>query len=262
MLTTCSPPAHHLLCLHVSPHLYVWQGGFGADGINMRPLWLQKHKDSHKDVALRARSRVERRANAKIAFSLSKEYEFDRVLKAPNLFRKGIHDEQDKAEKNEAGEAETQEDAQENEVQDGLVVRERRTTKSLVAELQLLRVPPTAVAGRKVRAFHDFIAEISVLCRCRPRRCPRCHPRCQPHHRPCRALFSASACRAEEYNAEQVKQRMDKLMPTIQYKKMDQGKAYLSHFLQLKFNEEKMFHHGREIRHVTDGRSNHGRMAC
>ena len=41
--------------------------------------------------------------------------------------------------------------------------RERRTTKSLTAELQLLRVPATSWPGRKVKSFQDWISEISML---------------------------------------------------------------------------------------------------
>lgn len=126
----------------------------------MKPLWLQKVKDENKNVEQRARSNHEKRANAKLAHALSKEYDFDRALKAPNLWKSGLKDLQN--EQNESSRHEGQEEGEGNDP--GMrLERERRTTKSLTAELQLLRVPVTSWPGRKVKSFHDWIAEISTL---------------------------------------------------------------------------------------------------
>jgi len=172
----------------------------------MKPLWLQKVKDENKNVEQRARSNHEKRANAKLAHALSKEYDFDRAVKAPNLWKSGLKDLQN--EQNESSRHEGQEEGEGNDP--GMrLERERRTTKSLTAELQLLRVPVTSWPGRKVKSFHDWIAEIKA------------------------------------YKADEVKEQMTKLMPGIEYKKMDQGKAYLGKYLELDFNTEAMYHHGR-----------------
>ena len=45
---------------------------------------------------------------------------------------------------------------------------------------------------------------------------------------------------------------MQNLMPKIEYKRMDQGKAYLARYLQIDFNVETMMHHNREVEHTFD----------
>ena len=63
----------------------------------MKPLWLQKHKDDGKRSEKHAKTIRERRASAISAHNLTKDYEFDRVLKAPNLWKKGVSDLQKEA---------------------------------------------------------------------------------------------------------------------------------------------------------------------
>jgi len=191
-------------------NLKAWaKGGFGWNGITQKPLWLQKVKDEGKNVEQRARSNKEKRANASIEHALSKEYDFDRALKAPNLWKRGVTElqsEQNESFRREEGDGDD----------DPTVVAERRTSKSLTAELQLLRVPVTSWPGRKVKNFHDWVAEIKA------------------------------------YKAEEVKERMNQLMPLVEYKRMDQGKAYLAKYLEIEHNNEEMFNHGRLIEHVFE----------
>jgi len=197
-------------------NLRAWaKGGFGRDGITQKPLWLQKVKDDNKNVEQRARSNHEKRANAKVTHALSKEYDFDRTLKAPNLWKRGITDLQN--EQNEDTRHEGQEEGEGDDDNPAtLRERERRTTKSITAELQLLRVPQTSWPGRKVKNFHDWIAEIKA------------------------------------YKADDVKERMTMLMPEIEYKRMDQGKAYLTKYLELEYNKEAMYNHERLVTHTFE----------
>ena len=58
------------------------------------------------------------------------------------------------------------------------------------------------------------------------------------------SMLPVFACRAEAYKAEEVQERMKELMPSVEYKRMDQGKAYLAKYLELDFNQEKMYNHG------------------
>ena len=127
------------------------QGGFGPDGINMKPLWVQKRKDDGMEVTERALTKWEKRASAQTKFELTKEYEFDRVLKAPNLFQKGFGDEREQHEDDPAKD------------DDGLLVGGvTRTSKSLSAVMQKLRVPASSWPGLKVNSFHQWIADIST----------------------------------------------------------------------------------------------------
>tara|TARA_B110001450_G_scaffold256608_2_gene287735 strand:+ start:712 stop:2802 length:2091 start_codon:yes stop_codon:yes gene_type:complete len=62
-------------------NLAAWKkGGFGADGITMKPLWLQKKMDSGSSVKQRALSKAEMRRGATEKLKLNKTYEFDKVL--------------------------------------------------------------------------------------------------------------------------------------------------------------------------------------
>jgi len=45
---------------------------------------------------------------------------------------------------------------------------------------------------------------------------------------------------------------MNQLMPLVEYKRMDQGKAYLAKYLEIEHNNEEMFNHGRLIEHVFE----------
>ena len=62
-------------------NLAAWKkGGFGADGITMKPLWVQKKNDSGVCLKDRALSKAEKRRGAVEKYGLHNTYEFDRVL--------------------------------------------------------------------------------------------------------------------------------------------------------------------------------------
>ena len=62
-------------------NLAAWKkGGFGADGITMKPLWQQKKMDSGSSVKQRALSKAEMQRGAIEKLGLNNTYKFDRVL--------------------------------------------------------------------------------------------------------------------------------------------------------------------------------------
>jgi hypothetical protein len=116
-------------------------GGFGADGITMRPLWIQKkHEEAVRQAKHYALTRKEKKRAFQDTFGLSDEGYKWPEMKPPWEFKtpkSHVEDEQDDG-SNPA----------------------THSMPQLHVELQMVRCPATSDVGLKLRRFHDEIQKL------------------------------------------------------------------------------------------------------
>lgn len=110
----------------------------------MAPLWHQKVKDEAREVGKRAFTKAERRRQTIAALGLNAEYEFDRWQAPWNKNSSQLTSELNSTEAELEGDA------------------ARRSTKTMVAELQRAGVPATSDAAKKIRSFHEAMVDLSM----------------------------------------------------------------------------------------------------
>tara|TARA_B110000046_G_C12940189_1_gene375407 strand:- start:277 stop:744 length:468 start_codon:yes stop_codon:yes gene_type:complete len=133
------PAWNHAFSVEVNRRAWK-QGGFSADGITMRPLWRQKHKQLGKNVDKRALSKAERRQNMinghNIIGPMKPAVDFIESLRPPW----------------DLGLAAT-----------GDASKAQCSTRSNVNEIQALPCPANSEPGLKIKRFH---ADIVALSKC------------------------------------------------------------------------------------------------
>jgi hypothetical protein len=205
------------------------QGGFGEDGITMAPLWLQKKTEEGALALRRARSAKERsRLSAEDIGLQNRTFEFDKWLTNP--YERSTQELEKELDKDSEGEDD-----------EGFT-----STRLPVGELQKLQCPANSEPAKKVRAFHDGIANLSAPA--------ALNAACTAERRPPSSARSPTAGRlrprpcAETYLKPELTDLMAKHLPDVEWKLVDEAKAHLAHFLEMEFNALKLEYHGRVIK--------------